>query len=121
MSPDPYIQLIIEFVRVHHAWAAPAAFVFAFLESLVLLSLVIPGWAALVALGALIGASGIPLWPVWLAGAVGAALGDWVSYWLGYCLKGRVIELSICVTKPLHGLRLATGLVPTASIHAPAL
>ena len=93
MSPEPYIQLLIEFVRVHQAWAAPVAFAFAFLELLALLSLVIPGWAALVALGALIGASGISLWHVWLAGAVGAALGDWVSYWLGYRLKGRVVEL----------------------------
>jgi membrane protein DedA with SNARE-associated domain len=59
--------------------------------------LLIPGWAALVGIGVLVAASDIPFWPVWIAGAVGAALGDWVSYWLGYKFKepiGRVWPLA---------------------------
>jgi membrane protein DedA with SNARE-associated domain len=35
-------------------------------------------------MGALIGPSGISFWPVWIAGSLGAACGDWLSYWLGY-------------------------------------
>src|SRR4051812_16673095 len=84
-SPDPlvieeYAQLVIDFVRVHQAWAAPIVFLLAFGESLAFISLLIPAWAALVGIGALIGASGIPFWPVCLAGALGAAFGDWLSY-----------------------------------------
>ena len=52
-----------------------------------------PAWGALVAIGALIGVSGISFWPVWLAGGLGAALGDWVSYWFGYSYKEHVAEM----------------------------
>ena len=31
----------------------------------------------------LIGSSGLNFWPIWVAGAIGAALGDWLSYWVG--------------------------------------
>src|SRR5258708_4954130 len=75
---------LADFVRHHQAWAAPIVMVLAFGESLAFISLLIPAWGALVAIGALIGASGISFWPVWIAGGVGAALGDWVSYWFGY-------------------------------------
>lgn len=84
---DHYVQLLLEFVRANQVWAAPAMFVLAFGESLAFVSLLIPAWAALVAIGAMIGPSGISFWPVWIAGSLGAALGDWVSYWIGYRFK----------------------------------
>ena len=37
----------------------------------------------LLALGALIGAGALGFVPIWIAAAIGAALGDWPSYWLG--------------------------------------
>ncbi|MBX6426135.1 MAG: DedA family protein [Variibacter sp.] len=76
-------QQITEFVRANQAWAAPVVFALAFSESLAFVSLLAPAWAALVGIGALIGSSGISFWPVWIAAALGAALGDWVSYWIG--------------------------------------
>src|SRR5713226_9183258 len=42
---------------------------------------------------ALAGASGINFWPVWIAGAIGAALGDWVTYWFGYKYKEQVAQI----------------------------
>jgi len=93
MSFEHSAQLVIDFVRVHHAWAAPVVFALAFLESMVFVSLLIPGWAALVGIGALIGASGMPFWPVWGAGAIGAALGDWMSYWIGYTCKEPIAQV----------------------------
>ena len=59
-------------------------------ESLAFISLLIPAWAALVGIGALISASGLNFWPIWIAGALGAALGDWLSYWIGLKLEHRV-------------------------------
>ena len=85
---EEYSRLVIDFVRTHHMWAAPIVFALAFLESIAFFSLLVPAWAALVGIGALIGASGIPFWPVWIAGAVGAALGDWVSYLVRLSLQG---------------------------------
>jgi membrane protein DedA with SNARE-associated domain len=78
-----YTQQIIEFVRAHEALAAPTVAVLAFGESLAFISLLIPAWTILVALGALLGESGVSFWPILVAGAIGAALGDWLSYWIG--------------------------------------
>src|SRR5258708_7214643 len=84
---------LADFVRDHQAWAAPIVLLLAFGESLAFISLLIPAWGALVAIGALIGASGISFWPVWLAGGIGAALGDWVSYWFGFKFKEQVAQM----------------------------
>lgn len=87
---EQYAQMIIDYVRAHQSWAAPIVFALAFGESLAFISLLVPAWAALVGIGALIGASGIPFWPVCIAGALGAALGDWLSYWIGYKFEHRI-------------------------------
>ena len=68
-------QHVTEFVRDHGEWAAPIVFVLAFAESLAFISLLVPAWAALVGIGALISSGGINFWPVWIAASVGAALG----------------------------------------------
>jgi len=93
MSLESFAEPIIEFVRTHEAWAAPIVFALAFGESLAFISLFLPAWAALVGIGALIGASGIEFWPIWIAGALGAALGDWLSYWLGFHFKGSIANV----------------------------
>jgi membrane protein DedA with SNARE-associated domain len=86
-------EQVVEFVRVHEAWAVPVVGALAFGESLAFISLVLPAWAVLVALGALIGKSGINFVPIWVAGAVGAALGDWLSYWVGVKLGPAVADM----------------------------
>ncbi|MGE0522079.1 MAG: DedA family protein [Variibacter sp.] len=80
---ESYAHQLIEFVRAHEVWAAPIVFLLAFGESLAFISLLLPAWAALVGIGVLVQSGGINFWPVWIAGAIGAALGDWLSYWLG--------------------------------------
>jgi membrane protein DedA with SNARE-associated domain len=93
MTLTSFAQDVIEFVRAHESWAAPVVFALAFGESLAFLSLLIPAWAALVGIGALIGSSGISFWPIWVAGAVGAALGDWLSYWIGMKIGPKVAHI----------------------------
>lgn len=88
-----YTQIIIDFVRLNHMWALPIVFVLAFGESLAFISLFLPAWAMLVAIGALINASGIPFWPICVAAALGAAAGDWLSYWIGFKFKDRVAHM----------------------------
>jgi membrane protein DedA with SNARE-associated domain len=87
---DSYVHGLINFVRDHQVWAAPVVMVLAFGESLAFVSLFVPAWGVLVAIGALMSAGEISFWPVWLAGGIGAALGDWLSYWFGYTFKDRV-------------------------------
>jgi len=87
---ESYAQQLIAFVKANQAWAAPVVFVLCFVESLAFISLLLPAWAALLGIGTLLGASDILFWPVWIAGAIGAALGDWLSYWIGKVLGTRV-------------------------------
>lgn len=87
MDVQTTIDQVVAFTREHAAWAAPIMFVLAFGESLAFISLLLPAWGALIALGALVGSSGISFWPVWIAAALGAALGDWLSYWIGCKLE----------------------------------
>jgi membrane protein DedA with SNARE-associated domain len=86
-------QQVVEFVRTHEFWAAPIIGALAFGESLAFISLLLPAWAVLVALGTLIGPSGISFWPIWVAGSVGAALGDWLSFWVGVKLGPPVAHV----------------------------
>ena len=75
---------LLAFVRAHQAWAIPAVFVLAFGESLAFISLVLPFFTILIAIGTIIGASGsLNFWSVLVSASCGAALGDWLSYWLG--------------------------------------
>lgn len=68
-------------------------FVLAFGESLAVISLLLPATAILFGLSGLLGASGIPFWPCWVAAAAGAILGDWLSYWVGFHFKDRLAHL----------------------------
>ena len=84
---DAYSHQVLEFIRLHQAWAAPIVMLLAFGESLAFISLLLPAWAALVGIGALISAGEINFWPIWIAASIGAALGDWLSYWIGRKLE----------------------------------
>lgn len=75
----------------HGHWLAPASFAFAFIKSLPFVSLLVPGTAALLSIGVLIGAGKIAFLPVWIAVSIGAGLGDWVSYRLGRRYGPRIL------------------------------
>ena len=78
-------ETALAFVRENREWAAPIVFILAFGESLAFVSLILPFWFILVGIGTVIGASGtmVDFWTVLIAASLGAAFGDWVSYWLG--------------------------------------
>ncbi len=80
---DVIIRLTQDFARDHAEWAGPIVFALAFAESLVLISLLVPATIILIGIGALIGISQLAFIPLWLAATLGAALGDWLSFWLG--------------------------------------
>src|ERR1700733_3616867 len=90
---EEYTRALADFVREHQVWASPIFLLLAFGESLAFISLLIPAWGGLGAIGAMIGVSGISFWPLCIAGGIGAALGDWVSYWFGYKYKERVAQM----------------------------
>jgi membrane protein DedA with SNARE-associated domain len=90
---EEYVKPLVDFVRDHQAWAAPIVFALAFAESLAFISLLVPAWGALVLIGTIVQAGGLNFWPIWVAGSLGAALGDWLSYWVGRKLEHTVQTL----------------------------
>jgi len=87
---EQHAQVVIDFVRSNQAWAAPIVAALAFGESLAFISLLLPATVALVGIGALIGMSGLDFAPIWLAASIGAALGDWLSFWFGWKFKASI-------------------------------
>jgi membrane protein DedA with SNARE-associated domain len=96
MGLHDYAQEIIAFVQRNQAWAAPIMFALAFGESLAFISLLLPAWGALIAIGALVSNQKLGLISVWVAASLGAACGDWLSYWIG-----RKLEYSVQHIWPL--------------------
>jgi membrane protein DedA with SNARE-associated domain len=86
---------ILGLVNTYPNWTAAIVLVLAFGESLAFVSLVFPFWAILfLGIGPLLGASGtLHFWTIASAAAVGAALGDWLSYWLGYHYHNRIQQM----------------------------
>lgn len=90
---ETYGQTIVEFVKANQSWAVPMVFAFALAESLAFLSLLVPGSFVLIGISAILGASGLSFWPVWLAAGVGGTIGYGLSYWLGYHYKDSIREM----------------------------
>lgn len=93
MDTPEFAKGIMEFIRDNQVWAAPIVFAMAFAESLAVVALLVPATVILWGVGAMIGATGLNFWPIWLAAAVGAGLGDWLSYWLGYHYHKQIARM----------------------------
>jgi membrane protein DedA with SNARE-associated domain len=80
-----YKTWIFDIVKEYPNWAIGIVFALAFGESMAFVSLILPFFAILFGIGAVVGAADpLIFWSIVTSAAVGAALGDWVSFWLGY-------------------------------------
>ena len=93
MDLDTLTTMLLDFVRAHQGWAPLIVGALAFAESLAVVSLLVPSTVLLLGIGALVGASGLEFWPIWLGAAVGAILGDWLSYAIGFRYKHAVFRV----------------------------
>lgn len=82
MSLD-ILHPILEWTRQHPDWTEFAVFGVAFGESLAVVGLLLPGVFLLFGAGALIALGVLDMWTTLAYAALGASLGDGVSYWLG--------------------------------------
>ena len=74
------MQALLEhFITQSTVYSLMAVVLVAFLESLALVGLILPGTVLMAGLGALIGSGELSFWHAWLAGIVGCLLGDWIS------------------------------------------
>jgi undecaprenyl-diphosphatase len=77
------IQPYLDYFGQNPGWAITFVFLIAFGEALLIIGLFVPSTAVLVGAGILVGAGHLEFWPVFLATAIGAILGDQISYWAG--------------------------------------
>lgn len=94
MEAEAITKTITAFVQENRMWAGPLVALLALGESMAFISLVLPFWGILIAIGTVLGATGgADFWIITIAAAVGAALGDWLSYWLGYHYHDRIAAM----------------------------
>ena len=79
-----FISQAIAFTQAHPGWAAPVLLGLAFRESFAFISLFLPTASILVAVGALLGASGMAFWPLWLAATAGAVAAHALAYAIAF-------------------------------------
>ena len=91
---------MLSLAREHIALAEPLVFALGFAESVVLVSLFVPSTILILGIGGLHHAAGGSFWPVWLAGAAGAFLGDVLSYTLGRYFKADIAGVWPFNSKP---------------------
>ena len=84
------VEWTLELIRNNAPLAYAVIALVCFAESFAFVSLLVPGWAFMVAAGALVGSGALHPVPVILGAAAGAALGDAVSYWIGIHFKHLV-------------------------------
>ncbi len=87
------VQHYIDYFAANPEWAIAIVFLIAFGEALLIIGLVVPSTVVLVGAGTLVGTGQLHFWPVFLATAIGAILGDQVSYWAGYFYGERLKTL----------------------------
>lgn len=85
-----YIQPYLDFFTQHPGWAIAIIFLIAFGEALLIIGLFVPSTAVLVGAGMLVGTGHLEFWPVFAATAIGAILGDQLSYWAGRLFGDRL-------------------------------
>lgn len=84
---------LLELIEARPMWLVLAAFVFALLESLAIVGLIMPGIVLLFLVGAVIGLDpALFLW-AWAAATLGAFTGDLTSYWIGRHFRDRIPSL----------------------------
>src|SRR3990167_9305712 len=81
---EHYLDVLMQWLTHHQNWILFFLALLSFLECLALVGIVVPGVVLLVGVSTAAGSAGMDVWLVLLAGFIGAALGDGLSYLLGY-------------------------------------
>lgn len=90
---DAAIASMIEFVSANRDWAFWIALVFAAAETTAFLSIAIPSTAILIGVGALVATGGLDFAPIWAGASIGAVIGSFFSFWLGWRYGDRVLAM----------------------------
>ncbi len=87
------IQTILDWVHAHPHLTGLIVFVVAMAESLVVLGIVIPGAALMLAFGALIEIGNLKFWPTVAWAVAGAVVGDGLSFFVGRYFRESLVGI----------------------------
>lgn len=87
---DGFWPAVIEFVKTHHNYILQIAFLICMAESIIGISLFVPSTLILLSFSATLTLSGVNIYLLWFVAGLGASLGDWISYALGYYFEDRL-------------------------------
>jgi membrane protein DedA with SNARE-associated domain len=79
-----WINLCIGFVAAHPGWALTLAFAGAIIEAVAVIGILVPGTPLLMAVTGAAAMAGQPMAPFLALAIIGAVIGDFMSYWMGY-------------------------------------
>ncbi len=85
-----WIQTFSGWLSDHPGWLAIALVAAAFIESLAIAGLIVPGVALLFAIAVLAGETGMPVWQALGWTTIGAVAGDNISFWIGRACTGQL-------------------------------
>lgn len=95
----------IDVVALHPYWALSVSFLAAIVEAVAIVGTIVPGTVIVMGVAGAAAAANQPLLPFVATAALGAMLGDFLSYWLGYHYRRTVRQWWPLVQQP----RLLTG------------
>lgn len=87
------IDTVLAFVRDNRDWAFWIALVFAMGETIAFLSILIPSTAILLGVGALVATGELSLFPIWAGATIGAVIGSFLSYGIGWRWGDAILSL----------------------------
>jgi membrane protein DedA with SNARE-associated domain len=92
MPFDLNAEQIVQFVRTNKDYAPLIIFLMSLGETIIVVSMFIPSTILFIAIGGLLAASGVPLVPSLIAGALGASLGFTIMYLISATMKERILK-----------------------------
>jgi len=78
-----FVNALFAWVAAHPGWMSAVIFITALAESLTIVGVIIPGALIMFSLGALIGLGHVEFWSAYWWSALGAVVGDAISFWIG--------------------------------------
>ena len=101
------VDATLTFISEHRDWTFAVAFLFAFAETLLIVSAIVPSTAILFGIGALVATGSLDFLPLFAGAACGAVAGSLVSWGLGrfygpQLLRTRFVRRRIGNTRPVR-------------------
>src|SRR5580698_8459949 len=85
-----WMGLSLGLVASHPGWALVVAFLAAIIEALAIVGSIIPGTVIVMGVAGAAAAAGQPMLPILGVAVLGAVIGDFLSYWVGYRFRFTV-------------------------------